>query len=56
MNKDKLTQEELCLRSKILVDYLRSYLSRIDSFPNFHYYDSRLKKLKSEIDSKYWDI
>ncbi len=56
MDRKKIEQEQLCLQSKFAIDLLRTKLFQIESFSDYPYWDKKLKRLKQEIDSLYWDI
>ena len=56
MSKNRIEQEGYCLKSKMLVDSLRTNLFMIEDFKNSDYWEHKLKELKQALDKKYWSI
>lgn len=58
MDRKTIQNEQLCLQVKMLADLLRTKLFGIEGMPSsqYHYWDNKLKKLKSDIDELYWSL
>ena len=54
--RERVEQEQACINIKLLCDYIKTEILKIDNFPNRKHYYRELKKLKEIADKTYWKL